>query len=467
MQNNCFIYETLNPVMEMKRTTEGGLMTLSGVFGVCGVRNNNKRIYEKGNYAKCVHEMQQRIKENGGIPGELEHPQTMNITLENVSHKITSIDINEDGVVTGEIQLLNTPKGKIAQAIVEGGLPLFVSSRAMGNIDQQGHVTLEAISSFDLVGTPGFSQAKMHLNESQVCEALDDNTWVVMEKEQKDALENTEKEINENKENMEDISAQIDLLEARITALEEENINLRDELDEAKENKIDLQLLAEGIQKWVVEEYSAELQKWLTEELQPEIIKESRKDFVETVSPKIQDWVTEEFAPEVEKWVVEQVAPGIQGWIVEHFAPQVENWLNEEYMGSIEKKISESIQESKDNKLKSISDTLNLLESMDVTKPKYHGRQVNETVENEPVYVANMPESLRPKYNMASQEVKESISRRAKLYDFNSEGAIERFWENINFEDIKPANESYRDLNTIEDQKERMIRESFRRRRSL
>lgn len=474
MSKRCAIYETLNPIKEMQvsRTSEG-LMTLSGTFGVCGVRNNNQRVYETGNYSKMVTEMQGRIKNEGGVAGELEHPQTMNITLENVSHKITEINIDENGVVSGTIQLLNTPKGKIAQAIVEGGLPLYVSSRAMGQVARDGKVTLEKLSTYDLVGTPGFSQARMHLNESQVCESLGDNIFIISEKENDND--------NNDMANSQELLERLEAMEARIQELENENQVLRDEVDEAIAAKIDLQKLSAGIQKWVLEDYSAELYKYMQTHLTEHLVMENKKIFVKEIAPRIQQWVVEDFGKEVEKWVCEdytpnienwiltKFAPGVQQWLSEHFSTEIENWVTESYGSKVREMIDEGLKQTRSGQLKSLTDTLSLLESLSAqpaVKPQYPGRQINENAGGEePLFITQMPEAARVKYNLASDEVKESINRRAKLFDFTNEGAIERFWAGINFEEIKPAPNVYEGLDQISDIRERQIRAGFRRRR--
>lgn len=472
MSKNCLIYETLNDVksMDVKKSNDG-LMHLSGVFGVCGVKNNNHRIYEHSNYAKMVANMQERIKK-APIPGELEHPQTMNITLENISHRIDSISIDENGVVSGEITLLDTPKGKIAQAIVEGGLPLFISSRAQGQVNpKNGVVTLESLATYDLVGTPGFSQAEMHLNESLIAESLSDNVFYI-----------TEKENNENNENnledmeMQQILEKFEALENQINELKEQNEELQAQL-ESKQN-IDLEKLANGIQKWIVEEYSPEVQNWITEEYQEVLLEESMnevKNYVkESLAPSIEKWIVEEYSPEIEKWTTTEFAQGVQQWIVEEYAPEVEKWITESYGEQVANKINEAIEtkvsqmisekinESKNDNLQSIKDTLTMLESMEPNKPVYKRTLVNE---NAPKYIVEMPEDVRVKYNMASQEVKESIARRAKLYNFVNEGAVEAFWKNIDFENIKPSKSVYEGLSDIINERERNIRASFRRNR--
>ena len=472
MTKNCLIYETLNDVKSMDvQKSKDGLMHLSGVFGVCGVRNNNQRVYEHNNYAKMVENMQERIKK-APIPGELEHPQTMNITLENISHRIDSIKIDENGVVSGEITLLDTPKGKIAQAIVEGGLPLFISSRAQGQVNpKNGVVTLESLATYDLVGTPGFSQAEMHLNESLIAESLSDNMFII-----------TEKNDNENNENnledmeMQQILEKFEALENQINELKEQNEELQAQLESKQD--IDLEKLANGIQKWIVEEYSPEVQNWITEEYQENLLEESLnqvKNYVkESLAPSIEKWIVEEYSPEVEKWTTTEFAQGIQQWIVEEYAPEVEKWITESYGEQVTNKINEAIEtkvsqmisdkinESKNDNIQSIKDTLTMLESMEPNKPVYKRTLVNEDA---PKYIVDMPEDVRVKYNMASQEVKESIARRAKLYNFVNEGAVEAFWKNIDFENIKPSKSIYEGLNDIVNERERNIRASFRRNR--
>jgi uncharacterized protein (UPF0335 family) len=482
---NCLIYETLNGVSDMQKVKkENGMMTLTGVFGVCGVRNNNKRVYETSNYAKMVQEMKSEIAKNNGIPGELEHPQTMNITLENISHKITDINIDENGLVTGSITLLNTPKGKIAQAIVEGGLPLFISSRATGQVDaSSGNVTLERIATYDLVGSPGFSQARLKLNENQIAESICESVYYVTDKN--DINENNTIDDMEMKELLERFEA----LEQEVAELKEQNEELQMQVESA--NSLDVKRLADSIQKWIIEEYSPAIQDWIMEEFAPEheetiaenikdeIIEESveaSKDMfvnemadkiqewvVEEFAPEVQNWVVEEFAPEVQNWCVESFAPGIQNWIINEYAPETEKWMNESFMSNIKDVISESINESKKNSLSSIDETLRVLESIEVTKPTYSRKAIiTENAADEPFFVREMPATARVKWEMASEGVKESITRRAKLYDFTNEGAVERFWSNIDFAEVKPVNNVYEGLETIVDERERGIRQQLR-----
>lgn len=480
---NCLIYETLNGVSDMQKVKkENGFMTLTGVFGVCGVRNNNKRVYETSNYAKMVQEMKSEIEKNNGIPGELEHPQTMNITLENISHKITDINIDENGLVTGSITLLNTPKGKIAQAIVEGGLPLFISSRATGQVDQaSGNVTLEKIATYDLVGSPGFSQARLKLNENQIAESICESMYYIGEKNE-DIEENNTIDDMEMKELLEKFEA----LENRVAELEEQNEELREQVEES--NNLDVKRLADSIQKWIVEEYSPMVQQWVVEEFAPEhaeeIVEESvdaSKDMfinemadkvqqwvVEEFGPEVQDWVTEEFAPEVQNWIVEEFATGVQNWVIEEYAPEVEKYMNENFMENVKTVIAESINESKKNSLNSIDTTLKVLESLEATKPTYSRKSIiTEGAADEPSFIQNMPAEVRVKWEMASEGVKESITRRAKLYNFANEGAIERFWNNIEFNEVKPIQNVYEGLEQITDERERAIRAAFRKKRQF
>ena len=381
----CLVYETLGKVSDLKvmEAKGDGLMRLEGVFGVCGVKNQNNRVYDKENYRQMVESLQQVIKESG-CPGELEHPNSMNITLENVSHKIESIQMNEDGTITGTIALLNTPKGQIAQAIVEGGLPLFISSRGAGTITNEGRVTLSTIKTYDLVGTPGFSQAKLTLKENQTLECLNESVdegnvmYAIVEgddllgddddkkddkkeddkaddkdekkDEPKDDKKDSDKEDNKNTDNenidMKDLKEAIDKLTDKVTSLEAELHVAKESLENVNPVNYD------AIQKWVVEEFGTEFKTQLLESFSngynaenmesiQEMFEDKINEAIEMIATGVQNWVCEEFAPEVQNWVVEEFAPEVQNWVCEEFAPEVQNWVCEEFAPEVQNWIVE------------------------------------------------------------------------------------------------------------------------------
>ena len=200
-----------------------------------------------------------------------------------------------------------------------------------------------------------------------------------------------------------------------------------------------------------VEEFADKIQNWVVEEFAPEV----------------QNWVVEEFSPEVQNWVVEEFSPGIQNWIINEYSPETEKWMNESFMDTVKSKITDMITESKKNSLSSIDETLKVLESIEATKPTYSRKAlITESATDEPMFIQNMPADARAKWNMASDGVKESITRRAKLYNFTNEGAIDRFWANIDFNEVKPINNIYEGLETVTDERERSIRQSLRSWRS-
>ena len=384
----CLLYETLNNVqsMSVNESLENNkkVIRLSGVFGVCGVKNNNNRVYNKQNYGMMVEALQHQILESG-CPGELEHPNSMNITLENVSHKIESIQMNQDGTITGTIRLLDTPKGKIAQSIVEGGLPLYISSRGAGSIDANGNVTLTTIKTYDLVGTPGFSQAKLTLAEGQTLECLNESAedgtgsvWAIIseddllddssddnnskdkesdgkapdnketdekkktEKDSEDKASDDDKSNEKKDDKKEKNNKKVDMTEIfnAIKSLEDKVTNLEAELHIAKESLVNY----DAIEKWVVEEFGADFKEQILEDVEDTFddkISDQLNEWTENIAAGVQNWVCEEFAPEVQNWVCEEFAPEVQNWVCEEFAPEVQNWVCEEYSGELQNWICE------------------------------------------------------------------------------------------------------------------------------
>ena len=146
-------------------------IVLTGIFTTFNQKNRNGRIYESADFLPHIEALKESIK-NHTLLGELDHPHGFEISLTNASHVIESLEYDpQRNVVVGKIRLLNTAKGKDAQALVRDGIPLHISSRAAGTVDESGHVKLQQLFTYDLVADPGFANAVL----SRVNEGVNSN----------------------------------------------------------------------------------------------------------------------------------------------------------------------------------------------------------------------------------------------------------------------------------------------------
>jgi len=131
-------------VSNVKIITEGKgsgkKLYIEGVFLQGDIKNRNGRMYPMDTLSKEVNRYCETFVNKGRALGELGHPDGPTVSLDRVSHKITSL-VREGSNCRGKAQLLNTPMGKIASSLIDEGVMLGVSSRGVGSLKttSEGH----------------------------------------------------------------------------------------------------------------------------------------------------------------------------------------------------------------------------------------------------------------------------------------------------------------------------------------
>jgi hypothetical protein len=126
------VYDTVNIV------TEGSLgkgkdYFIEGIFLQAELVNRNGRMYTEKVMDKEVQRYCEQYIDKNRAYGELGHPDSPSINLDRVSHMIVSLR-KEGTNYIGKAKILDTPMGKIAKGLLDGGANLGVSSRALGSL---------------------------------------------------------------------------------------------------------------------------------------------------------------------------------------------------------------------------------------------------------------------------------------------------------------------------------------------
>ena len=140
-------------------------LTVKGVIQRAEAENHNGRIYPKEILAREIKKyINGPVREKRAL-GELDHPESSVINLQNVSHNVTKIKMVGDDVY-GEVEILPTPAGNILKALFASGITVGISSRGMGSVQEgaNGIVTVQEdfeLLCFDFVSTPSTHGAFM------------------------------------------------------------------------------------------------------------------------------------------------------------------------------------------------------------------------------------------------------------------------------------------------------------------
>jgi len=155
-----------------KLQVKNGSVFLSGIMQRTDEENGNGRVYPHKILAREVKNYMKVVKENRAC-GELDHPEDSVVNLKNASHMVT--DLWWEGKdLKGKIKVLSTPTGKILESLINDGVKLGISSRALGSVHESAGKTIVEddlqLICFDIVSEPSTQDAFMQLNESKIKE---------------------------------------------------------------------------------------------------------------------------------------------------------------------------------------------------------------------------------------------------------------------------------------------------------
>jgi len=130
---------------------ENKSLNVKGVIQRAEAKNQNGRVYPREILEREVKKyIDGPVKENRAL-GELDHPESSVINLNNVSHNIKRVWWDGDDVM-GEVEILSTPAGNILKELFRNGITVGISSRGMGSVKENyGDGTVEVQDDFELL----------------------------------------------------------------------------------------------------------------------------------------------------------------------------------------------------------------------------------------------------------------------------------------------------------------------------
>ena len=160
-----------NQINESMKENNGKLV-VKGILQRADTKNQNGRVYPKEILVREAKKYSQNFVQQKRAMGELDHPESSVVNLQNVSHNVTEMNFNGDDLV-GTVEVLTTPSGNILKELFKNGIKLGISSRGMGSVEPMNENGASEVQddfeliAFDFVSNPSTHGAFLYpMNES-------------------------------------------------------------------------------------------------------------------------------------------------------------------------------------------------------------------------------------------------------------------------------------------------------------
>ncbi len=154
--------EQFEYILEEKNSKGAAKLFIQGPYMMYETVNKNQRIYSKDDMVKEVNRYVKEMVEPKRAMGELNHPTSAEVDLERACHIVTNLKV-ENNYVMGRSQVLSTPMGQIVRSLINDGVRVGMSSRALGKLNEEAgginRVTDMRLVAIDCVADPSCPKA--------------------------------------------------------------------------------------------------------------------------------------------------------------------------------------------------------------------------------------------------------------------------------------------------------------------
>jgi len=147
------VFEVTPQQINESLANNGGRLIVQGVLQRAEAKNHNGRVYPMETLMREAKKYNESYITERRALGELDHPDSSVVNLNNVSHNILEMAWRGKDLV-GTVEVLPTPSGNILKALFQSGIKLGISSRGLGPVKEvmrEAGSAMEVQPDFELI----------------------------------------------------------------------------------------------------------------------------------------------------------------------------------------------------------------------------------------------------------------------------------------------------------------------------